>query len=301
MMKLILNYAAIGFRPYPELGEFVNVGVVAVEAKSRYLSYQLISPQRTRRIGVCFPQFDLSLYRRGLRRLESELAALSIETNLWTDDARQVAKNHPSQIDLFVEEGEGNLFERLTASQGSPFFYASRGTRLCEDMELTLASLYERYVEHRHLVQPDHEEKQLTRELRRLLQVNRLGRLYREAPWVGTDAYHVGIPLVFIPKGSEIPEKAIKPLNLDRPTPTPIYTYGDEWIAKVNRLRRVGCLPEKFLFVVKKPVEGEGRVAAEDICEGLIREGVQVVDIEDTEAILAFARIEEQRELKLTE
>src|SRR5690606_14917672 len=212
-MHLILHYAAIGFRPYPELGEFVNVGIVAMEAKSRYLRYKLISPQRTRRIRVCFPELDLSLYRSGLRRLESELAALSIETNLWSDDARQVAKNHPAQIDLFVGADEGNFFERLTAPQGSPFFYASRGTRLCEDMELTIAALYDRYVDHRHLMAADYEEKQLTRDLRRLFQANRLGRLYREAPWVGTDAYHVGIPLAFTPKGSEIPEKAIKPLN----------------------------------------------------------------------------------------
>ncbi len=299
-MNLILNYAAIGFRPYPELGEFVNVGIVAVEAKSRFLGYKLSSPQRTKRISVCFPELDLSLYRGGLRRLESELSALAIETNLWTDDVRQVAKNHPAQSDLFVGAGEENLFRRLTAPQGSPFFYASQGTRLCDDMEATIAVLYDRYVEHRHLTQPDYEEKQLTRELRRLLHANRLGRLYREAPWVGTDAYHVGIPLVYTPKGSDIPGKAIKPLNLDRATPTPIYTYGDEWIAKVNRLKRVGCLPEAFLFVVKKPVDGEGRVAAEDICEGLIREGVQVADADDTEAILAFARIEEQAVLKLT-
>ena len=49
-------------------------------------------------------------------------------------------------------------------------------------------------------MQADYEEKQLTRDLRRLFQANRLGRLYREAPWVGTDAYHVGIPLVYTPK-----------------------------------------------------------------------------------------------------
>ncbi len=300
-MSLILNYAAIGFRPYPELGEFINVGIVAVEVKSRYLAYKLIAPQKTKRVRVCFPELDLSLYRSGLKRLTNELSALSIETNLWTDDARQVAKNHPSQSDLFVGEGDVDLFRKLTAPQGSPFFYASQGTRLCSDMEVTLAELYDRYVEHRHLTQADYEEKQLTRDVRRLLSANRLGRLYREAPWVGTDAYHVGIPLVFTPKGSEIPEKAIKPLNLDRPTPTPIYTYGDEWIAKVNRLKRVGCLPESFLFVIKKPEDGEGRVAAEDICGGLINEGVQVADIEDKEAILAFARIEEQPELKLTE
>ena len=47
-MNLILNYAAIGFRPYPELGEYVNVGVVAIEAKSRYLAFKLVSPLRTK-------------------------------------------------------------------------------------------------------------------------------------------------------------------------------------------------------------------------------------------------------------
>ena len=73
-MNLILNYAAIGFRPYPELGEFVNVGIVAIEAKSRYLGYKLIATQRTKRIAVCFPQLDLGLYKAGLKRLESELS-----------------------------------------------------------------------------------------------------------------------------------------------------------------------------------------------------------------------------------
>lgn len=298
-MNLIVNYAAVGFRPYPELGEFINVGIVAVEARSRYLGYKLISPQRTRRVAVCFPQLDLALYKAGLKRLESELSALSIETNHWTDDARQVAKNHPAQSDFLVAE-EGDFFARLTAPQGSPFFYAARGTRLSDDLDATIASLYDRYVEHRHLTQADYEEKQLTRDIRKLLSTQRLGRLYREAPWVGTDAYHVGIPLAFTPRGSETPEKAIKPLNLARSTTTPIYTYGDEWIAKVNRLKRVGCLPAEFLFVVKMPEEGEERVAAEEICEGLIREGVHVADIRDTDAILAFAKIEEQRELKLT-
>lgn len=299
-MKLILNYAAIGFRPYPELGEFVNVGIVAVEAKSRYLGYQLVSPQRTRRVAACFPQLDLALYKSGLRRLESELSALSIETNLWTDDARQVAKNHPAQSDFLVGGDEGDLFASLTAPQGSPFFYAARGTRLCDDMDATISALYDRYVEHRHLNQADYEEKRLTRDIRRLLQSHRLGRLYREAPWVGTDVYHVGIPLTFTRKGAEIPEKAIKPLNLARSTPTPIYTYGDEWIAKVNRLKRVGCLPEEFLFVVRMPEGEEERVAAEEICEGLVREGARVAEIGDVEAIVAFAKVEEQPELKLT-
>ena len=298
-MKLVLNYAAIGYRPYPELGEFVNVGVLAVEPRSRFLAYRLSTPQRTRRVSACFPELDLSLYRNGLRRLEKELATLVIETNLWSDEARQAGRNHPAQSDLFAEAEGEDLFSRLAAPQDSPFFCAARGTRLCEDVAAAVDALYERFVEHRHLTPSDHEEKQLTREIRQLLRAHRLGRLYREAPWVGTDAYHVGIPLAFTPRGAETPAKAIKPLNLVRSTPTPIYTYGDEWIAKVHRLRRVGCLPQEFLFVVKMPEDGEERVAAEEICEGLAREGAAVAEIGDEEAILAFARIEEPPELTL--
>ncbi len=298
--NLVVNYAAIGFRPYHELGEYVNVGLVAVEARSRYLAFKLISPQRTKRITACFPELDLTIFKNGLRRLDSELSALSIETNLWADDARQAGKNHPSQSDLFVGEGDIDLFRQLTAKHGSPFFYAARGTRLTSDVSKCVGELFRRYVEHWNLTPVDYEEKKMTRDIKRLLHSDRLDRLYREAPCVGTDAYHVGIPLAFTPKGSEIPEKAIKPLNLAQATPTKIYTHGDEWIAKVRRLERVDSLPERFLFVVKKADDPEGQAAANEICDGLEKLGVEVIDLGDEEAILAFARIEEQRELKLT-
>lgn len=299
-MNLVVNFAAIGFRPYPDLGEFVNVGLVAVEAKSRFLSYKLISPQRTKRISACFPEIDLAIFKNGIRRIDSELSALAIETNLWADDAKQAGKNHPAQSDLFVGEGDIDLFRQLTATQTSPFFYGARGTRLTDDIDDCLQQLYRRYVEHWNLTPVDYEEKKLTRDLRKLLHANRLDRLYREAPWVGTDAYHVGIPLAFTPRGREVPEKAIKPLNLAQSTPTRIYTHGDEWLAKVRRLKRVDSLPDEFLFVVKKPEDEEGRAAADEICEGFLQLGAVVADVADEDAILEFARIEEQPELKLT-
>tara|TARA_R110000850_G_scaffold202967_8_gene329078 strand:- start:1237 stop:2139 length:903 start_codon:yes stop_codon:yes gene_type:complete len=299
-MNLVVNYAAIGFRPYWETGEFINVGILAVEARSRHLSYKLISPQRTKRITACFPEMDLAIFRDGIRRLESELSALSVETNQWADDARKAGKSHPGQGDLFILEGDIDLFRQLTMPQLSPFHYASRGTRLTDNAEECLQELFRRYVEHWNLTPVDHEEKKLTRDLKELLQVNRLDRLYREAPWVGTEAYHVGIPLAYTPKGEEVPLRAIKPLNLARPTPTRIYTHGDEWIAKVRRLKRVKCLPKHFLFAVKMPDDAEGRAAADEICRGLSQVGVEVADVTDKDAILEFARIEEDPDLELT-
>jgi len=298
-MHLVVNYAVLGFRPSLELGEFINVGVLAVEPRSRYLAFRLASPQRTKRVAACFPELDLSIYRNGLRRIESELAALAIETNVWSDDSHRPQKHHPAQNDLFIGEGDMEFFLRLTAPRTSTFFYSSRGTRLAAELEPCLEELYGRYVEHWNFTPADYEEKKLAREIKRLLHTRRLGKLYREAPWVGTEAYHVGIPLAYVPRDAEVPKKAIKPLNLAQATPTRIYTHGDEWIAKVRRLNRVGCLPESFLFVVKKPRDEERLAAAEEICDGLRQVGVEVLGIGEDEAILAFAEIHEPEDFAL--
>ncbi len=299
-MNLAINYAVIGFRPYEEIGEFINVGILAVEGKSRFFSYRMLSPQRTKRIRSAFPEIDMGIYRDGISRIEGELAALAIETNRWGDDAGKSGRSNAAQLDLFHAEGSHDLFRKLTAQRSSPFFFAEKGTRLTDDVEMEVEGLFKRYVEHWNLTPVDYEEKKLTRDLRTLLRGEKLERMYREAPWVGTDAYHVRIPLAFQPEGHDIPIKAIKPLNLAQSTPTRIYTHGDDWIAKVRRLKRIKCLPKNFLFAVRKPVEEEAIAAAEEICEGLKGVGVEVADVDDTVAILAFAKIEEDPDLKLT-
>ena len=298
-MNLVINYAAIGFRPYEEIGEFINVGILAVEGKSRFLSYRLLSPQRTKRIRSAFPEIDMGIYRDGIRRIEGELAALSIEINRWNDDTGKRVENNAAQLDLFQSGNSNDLFKQLTAPRTSPFFFGEKGTRLTNDVEAEVQSLFKRYVEHWNLTPVDYEEKKLTRDIRLLLKGKRMDRLYREAPAVGTEAYHVRIPLCHQPEGHSVPLKAIKPLNLAQSTPTRIYTHGDEWIAKVNRLKRVGCLPENFLFAIRKPVEEEAKAAADEICEGLVNAGVEVTDVDDEEAILKFALIEEDPDLKL--
>jgi len=298
-MDLVINYAAVGFRPYEEIGEYLNIGVVAVEARSRYLAFRLLPVQRTKRVRACFPEFDLRLYRRGLQRIEREFSALAIETNHWDDDLRAGARNNPAQLDLFAEAGNTGMFRELTRPSGGPFFFAARGTRLVADVDEAVEELYRRYVEHWHLTPLDYEEKRLTRDIRRLLEANKLDRYYREAPYVGTEVYHVGVPLAFQPDGHEVPVKAMKPLNLAQTTPTRIYMHGDEWIARVNRLRSLDRLPGEFLFVVRKPVDPDGRRAADEICDGLVQTGCLVADVDDEEAILTFARIEEPDDFAL--
>ena len=298
-MNLVINFAALGFRPYEEIGEFINVGIVAVEARSRHLCYRVLPPQKTKRIRSAFPELDMGMYREGLKRIDSELTALAIEMNRWSDDSGKIGKNDPSQLDMFQPEGNTDLFRELTAPRSSPFFFATRGTRLTNDVDAEVEELFRRYVEHWNLTPVDYEEKKLTRDLRQLLKTERLDKFYREAPWVGTDSYHVRIPLVFHLGDKKVPAKAIKPLNLAQSTPTRIYTHGDEWIAKVNRLKRLRRLPDRFLFAVRKPVDPEGEAAADDICQSLEKAGAEIANVNDEQKILEFARIEEDPDFKL--
>jgi len=297
-MELVLHYATIGYRPYEEIGEFVNVGVLAVECRSRYLGYRLLPAQRTKRVRSCFPEVDISLYRTGLRRLDNELSTLAIETNIWSDDSG-TGKSHPAQTDLFFKEGNTELFQHVSRPRNSPFFHPVKGTRLTNDMDAAIDELFAKYVEHQNLTPIDYEEKKLVRDLKVMLRKAKLDRYYRECPRVGSETYHVGIPLGYLPEGHETPVKAIKPLNLTQSSPTRIYTHGDEWIAKVNRLRSLGMLPDEFLFAVSRSNEGPEKQAAEDICQGLINAGAQVAEIHEVEKILSFAKVDEPEVLEL--
>ncbi|MDF1754583.1 MAG: DUF3037 domain-containing protein [Verrucomicrobiales bacterium] len=297
-MELVLHYAIIGFRPFEEIGEFVNVGVLAVETRSRYLAYRLLPAQRTKRVRSCFPEIDISIYRTGLRRLDNELSTLAIETNLWADDSGS-GKSHPAQTDMFLNEGNVDLFQHLSRPRSSPFFHPIKGTRLTNDMDLAIEDLFARYVEHQNLTPIDYEEKKLVRDLKVILRKAKLDRYYRECSRVGTETYHVGIPLAYTPEGADSPAKAIKPLNLTQSSPTRIYTHGDEWIAKVNRLKSLGMLPNSFLFAVSMAESGPQKQAAEDICEGLVKAGVEVASIKEIEKIISFAKVAEPEILKL--
>ena len=297
-MELVLHYAIIGFRPFEEIGEFINVGVLAVETRSRYLGYRLLPAQRTKRVRSCFPEIDIAIYRTGLRRLENELSTLSIETNLWTDDSGS-GKSHPAQIDMFLEGDDVELFQHLSRPRSSPFFHPIKGTRLTNDMDLAVDELFARYVEHQNLTPIAYEEKRLVRDLKLLLRKAKLDRYYRESSKVGTETYHISIPLSYIPKGCTKPAKAIKPLNLTQSSPTRIYTHGDDWIAKMNRLKSLGMFPDRILFAVNMAESGPARKAAEDICQGLIKIGAEVASIQEIDKIIEFAKVNEPEDLKL--
>ena len=102
---------------------------------------------------------------------------------------------------------------------------------------------------------------------------------------VGNDEFHVVLPIVSEAKNEAgIVRRAIKPLDLDRKEPTAIYEHGDVWLKRIERLRQVNQLPERMLFTLREPVEGEKRLKA---CNE-----VRVLPHGDENGVLEFAKLD---------
>jgi hypothetical protein len=55
MTKIACNYSVIRFLPYPESGEFVNIGVVVSGPQTGFLDFR-IERKKFGRIGKFFPE-----------------------------------------------------------------------------------------------------------------------------------------------------------------------------------------------------------------------------------------------------
>jgi len=84
-------------------------------------------------------------------------------------------------------------------------------------------------------------------------------------------------------------------------TSAEIYKHEDQWIAQMNRLKRLGYHPDRCLIAAREPKEeadhrGE---AYRQISEGLDANDFVWVDEKDTGKLVEFARLQEEPVLKL--
>jgi hypothetical protein len=81
-------------------------------------------------------------------------------------------------------------------------------------------------------------------------------------------------------------------LDLDKDSSTKIFEHGDQWITRVRRLRDIGAIPERMLFVVRQPSCNVPCVeAAQEIQNELQKLEMNVVPFTDEDAITDFAKI----------
>lgn len=263
------QYAILQFMPYPETGEFANIGVVLACPEMSYLGARLAPPRRTKRITDFFEGLEARIYREALRYIEGDLKRLSDEV----DSRRMRAATAFGEItrprEVLVRCGT----TRTVMSNGHP--------------EQTLQALYERFVE-RDFATKEYHETLMRQRLDDLLATAQLRSYYAEAT-VGDELYPVKFPFVSTNKWG--PTIAIKPLNLCQDEPYRIFEHGNAWLGRIHRLRKHGHLPSTVLFAVDSPRDGANRLkAADEITAELRGAGAVVSPLADTEAILDVAK-----------
>ncbi|MCX6846810.1 MAG: DUF3037 domain-containing protein [Verrucomicrobia bacterium] len=293
-MKRTYDFATIGFRPHTETEEFVTIGVLALDVQARYFGFTLLNARRTGRVHPMFPTAK-ALYKEARKLVETELAAIQKAVN---------GDGFGTNVPVFptLRDDKGGLFGAITSPREGVICYPVKGRRMAENMEEVLDTLRNRFID-RHLLPPAQAvEQEMTKHLAKVLRQARLIPAYKRNVTLGNEEYMVPFAFAHM-TGDHRADRALRPLNFDLATPTEIYNHGDEWITRLKRLERQGYRPDRILFALRAPGEGETlrQKAFEEIRDELTNQGYEAPPEEDVGRIVNFARIEEPADLKLAQ
>ncbi len=279
--RAVCNYAVVRFLPYPEAGEFVNIGVVAQSPNTGYFDYRLLSPVKTSRVHGLFPELVMAHYKDAVRNCETELKRMRAEIGIHGAASQQMAMDPALSVALFRE---------LIRPRETVIRFSNAGTALVDEPGKFIQEVFERYVLRMFAQEPEYQEQIMQRKVAATLKEHRLIAHFPDAR-VGNEDYHVHFPFAYQPKIGMF-ARAIKPLNLAQDQSTKIYDHGEMWLNRIRRLRRIGAAPGQILVPVHRPAASDQRrfAACEEICTELESLAAIVVAEDDEEAVLNFAR-----------
>ena len=273
MKKLACRYAIIQFMPFVETGEFANVGIVLACPRTGFFGYQL-QTRKYGRITAFFDELQGRIYTESVRAFGQELERVRLFlTNLPESDKTASIRD---------------TFEHLVHPREAMLRFGEQRALLADSPEQAVGELFRHYVE-REFATPEYVEKTIERRLHNLLKGLLLPTPFR-AERVGNDEIHATFPLVQQQNG--VVAKIIKPFNLSHDEPNSIYEHGGQWVQKIARMRRRNLLPERLLFAVAPPPEGETKryAAYQEICEELREQSIVVTAANEEITIVEFAK-----------
>ncbi|KKY51478.1 hypothetical protein AAY86_18490 [Pseudomonas amygdali pv. tabaci str. ATCC 11528] len=262
-MKYVCNYSILRFLPYPETGEFVNIGIVLIANNG---DFRFKIEKKRQRVTNFFPSLDSKIFQRARRETEAELARLS---GFFTHNRQDIS-------------GLLATFKHLIHPRETMMRFSEPGTMAIENADSAAVALFDHYVNHSFATK-EYQESVLERQLGKLLSDSNLRQRYSEQK-LGTADYPVKFPFVFV--GESVAVQALKPIHLGHDEPAKIIEHGDAWISKVKRLNAVGQLALDTLFIAGPPEEGKPKLlrAYREICDELrTYPGVRVTSIAEGE------------------
>ncbi|AJP53321.1 DUF3037 domain-containing protein [Pseudomonas simiae] len=247
-MKYICNYSILRFLPYPETGEFVNIGIVLIANNG---DFRFKIEKKRQRITNFFPSLEAKIFVRARREIDVELARLSGFLTVNRED-----------ISLLL-----STFKHLIHPRETMMRFSDPGTMATDNADQALATLFDHYVNHSFATK-EYQETVLERQLGKLLAASNLKQRYSEQK-LGNADYPVKFPFVLM-SGTE-PVQALKPIHLGHDESSKIIEHGDAWISKIRRLSAAGQLAKDTLFIAGPPEEGKPKLlkAYREIAEEL--------------------------------
>lgn len=276
---VVCNYAVIRFLPYPDVGEFVNIGVVVACPETSFFDFKMTT-KRWARVTDFFPELDVVLLHAGRKMFAAEMQR--VKTMLMTDRQPEQARM------IFEQDAFRACFRELVRPRESVFRFGPIGTAMTENPSVKLEELYAYHVARQFATHDLFQETVMARRLAAVFRAQDLAATLRPRRF-GDDVYHYEFPFVRDTKNGRT--RAIKPLHLAQRDTTKIIDHGDQWCRRIERLRRMNSFPDDVLFVVKQPDnEGKRRDVARQIEEELRGLDVRIAQEGDREDVLTFAR-----------
>lgn len=256
-MKYVCNYSIIRFLPYPETGEFVNIGVALITNSGEF-NFK-IEQAKYKRVCDFFHTLDKDIYLRARRELSNEL-----------NRVRELMGNCDGMSEKI------SIFNHLTHERETMIRFSRPGTMMLSSTTAATNELFDHYISHSFATK-EYEEKNLEKQIGSLLSSSNMKKNYKEER-LGADEYTVRFP--FVMRQESVFLQAIKPLYLGYVEPSRILEHGDSWIARVKRLKSAKRLALDTLFLAAPPNETQGKqYAAYEEIVGILEdiEGVRVV------------------------
>lgn len=230
MNKNACRYAIVQFMPYPETGEFANVGVIVAVPQQNQFGFQL-ETAKCGRLTRFFQHLDRRVYLAAVKALEEELQYLVNEVA----DGQLTAQR---AFDLMVRPLEAILR------------FSKERVKMTPKPKTVTSELFERFVMH-DFAQKKNYEKELQSRVGHLVRGLNLRQQFKKTE-VGTTLYSINMPLVQQTDDDQL--RVIQPLHFDRADPEKIIDHGNLWAGKLGTLKDLGKLPEDILIPVEHPL-----------------------------------------------
>jgi hypothetical protein len=278
MKQFACRYTIIQFMPYTETGEFANIGVVLACPETGFFDFKL-EMKRLQRVTDFFVSLDKKICTSAIQVMHVELMRI-----------KEIIQQLPAG-ELRAEQVRFWM-TTLTHPRETIIRFGSVRPCLTPSPEKNIGDLFKHYVEH-SFATPEYVETSITKRIETLLKTLPLEEPFKNKK-IGDEQFQVSFPLVQIQHMTGKAHKIIKPFDLSQKEPNNIFSHGDTWIKKIQRLRKRGLLPEKTLFAVQPPPQEDIKrfSAYTEICDELRQEHILLLSSSEESEIIQFARSE---------